>query len=502
MKSRSKMTKALLGGVVLLLVFALAGTATAQTWTQLTPSGTPPIPRFRHSAVYDPTSNRIIVFGGQAPTSGCGLNPLDDTWVLTNANGLGGTRTWIQLAPTGPVPAARGGHRAVYDAANDRMIIFGGDSTGCVPPTFNDVWVLTGASGTHGQPAWTQLATSGSVPPGLVEPAVAYDSVRNKLIVFGGNASEGNCFFEKNDVWTLSNANGLGGTALWTHLAPSGTPPTARWTAPGIYDPNTDRFVIFGGSGTCGGGFNDTWVLSGVSTTPQWTQLTPAGTAPSIRGGHSAVYDPTQNAMTIFGACCFLNDTWRLRDANGIGTPTWSQVVPSGTLPAGRIRHAAGYDAASGRMIIFGGSGSTLLNDTWVLDLGIVVPFAAFNARVEIDPADGKFEVESAFTLGSGSDGIAPVTEIVMLELTGGTGSFSTTIPAGSFTQDEEGAFKFEGVINGVSLEAKITDLGNGSLEFKAEGKGANLSGFANPVTLKLTIGNDGATATGEAEFD
>ena len=177
---------------IALLISASATSASAQSWTNLAAAGTAPIPRYRHTTVYDPSSNRLILFGGHAPTSGCGLNPLNDTWVLTNANGTGGPSSWVQLAPTGPLPAARGAHGAGYDATNDKMIVFGGDSAGCVPPTFNDIWVLNGASGTHGTPSWTQLATSGSTPPGLVKSAVVYDAVRNMLFVFGGNTSEGN----------------------------------------------------------------------------------------------------------------------------------------------------------------------------------------------------------------------------------------------------------------------------------------------------------------------
>jgi len=46
-----------------------------------------------HTAVYDYTSNRMIVFsGGNHDT----VSP--DVWVLTNANGLNGTPAWIQLA--------------------------------------------------------------------------------------------------------------------------------------------------------------------------------------------------------------------------------------------------------------------------------------------------------------------------------------------------------------------------------------------------------------------
>ena len=56
------------------LVFALSlvpfvSPAVAQQWTLLSPSGTLPAVRNNHSAVYDATSDRMIVFGGHAPQS-------------------------------------------------------------------------------------------------------------------------------------------------------------------------------------------------------------------------------------------------------------------------------------------------------------------------------------------------------------------------------------------------------------------------------------------------
>ncbi len=141
----------------------------------------------------------------------------------------------------------------------------------------------------------------------------------------------------------------------------------------------------------------------------------------------------------------------------------------------------------------------------------IYVPFAAFEVKVEIDEDD--LEVKGRFTLSTGSDGIDPVTEEVTLQLTGGTGSFATTISAGSFKftpakVNKRGKvvspsqFKFEGVVDGVELEVKITDLGSGNFELKADGEGANLVGFANPLTVTLTIGNDSGSTMIEAEFD
>jgi hypothetical protein len=126
----------------------------------------------------------------------------------------------------------------------------------------------------------------------------------------------------------------------------------------------------------------------------------------------------------------------------------------------------------------------------------------ALTAKVEIQfgplANDDVFEVKAPFTLGAGSDGIAPLTEAVSFQV----GTFSTTILASSFTQDTKGRFKFEGVINGVFLEAVIRPLNAGSFEFKAEGQGVDLTGTVNPVNVGLTIGNDNGTTTVTAEFE
>ena len=50
-------------------------------------------------------------------------------------------------------------------------------------------------------------------------------------------------------------------------------------------------------------------------------------------------------------------------------------------------------------------------------------------------------------------------------------------------------------------LEVVIRPLSGGSFEFKAEGHRADLTGTVNPVTVGLTIGNDGGSATVTAKF-
>jgi hypothetical protein len=124
-----------------------------------------------------------------------------------------------------------------------------------------------------------------------------------------------------------------------------------------------------------------------------------------------------------------------------------------------------------------------------------VSPFATSSAKLEI--AQQGFDLNESFTLGANSNGINPVTENVTLQI----GSFSVTIPSGSFQQNHSGRFTFQGVINGLNLQVQITPLGNNIFTFKAEkfkseGIGVDLTGLSNPVDVVLTIGNDsGSTA-------
>ena len=89
-------------------------------------------------------NNVMIVYGGEV--SG-GAFP-GDVWTLSNANGLGGTPAWTQLAPSG-APAARAGQSAIYDTANNRMTIFGGATNSGL--LLNDVWALSSADGLGGK---------------------------------------------------------------------------------------------------------------------------------------------------------------------------------------------------------------------------------------------------------------------------------------------------------------------------------------------------------------
>jgi hypothetical protein len=325
-------------------------TAQSQTWTQYGPPA-----RFSHTAVFDPTTQGMIVFGGQDSTTDLDLN---DTWLIETSSLKYIDAT--QLFPSGALPTPRYGHVAGYDSVDNIMTIFGG-ADGTPGACLNDVWILSGANGQDGTPAWNSATVNGSKPPVRFRHTGVYDPNTNSLIVFGGsNCSKG--YFS--DVWVLSNANGLTGTPTWTELSPTGGPPSARESATAIYDSVNNIMTIYGGDAG-GSNFGDVWTLSnanGTGGTPVWTELSPAGGQNLLpRSGQSAVYDSVNNRMTIFGGFHLfhtLEDSWVLTNANGLGgTPTWSEITTSGTAPQVGFQSAV-YNSSVNSMYVFAGSSS------------------------------------------------------------------------------------------------------------------------------------------------
>src|SRR5439155_10844585 len=67
--------------------------------------------------------------------------------------------------------------------------------------------------------------------------------------------------------------------ATWVQVNPSGPQPPARFNHTAVWDPVGNRMIIFGGASAAPLG--DLWSYSPTGNT--WTQLTPAGPAPSAR---------------------------------------------------------------------------------------------------------------------------------------------------------------------------------------------------------------------------
>jgi hypothetical protein len=291
--------------------------ALAQTWSQLVTTGSPPVV-FTNVANYDSTHNRLIVFLPRG-----GVLASDEVWILTHANGLGGTPTWSELQTTGTAPASQFGASAVYDAPANQLIVYGGCSAACGSP-LSDVYVLKHANGLGGTPAWSHSSPTSAIP--REQHSAVYDPRSDSMITFGGGlASFGT---DQNDTNVLFPANG--GTPAWTTLTPSGGPPGVREGASTVYDTAHNVMILFGGSeliSTCcpynQSDYNDVWRLSnanGHGGTPAWTLVTPEGAPPPPRASHSAVYDPCHNVMYVFGVVRSRTRRRPLRSAEMFGS--------------------------------------------------------------------------------------------------------------------------------------------------------------------------------------
>jgi hypothetical protein len=306
----------------------LSGTS---PWTKLTVSRALPVARCSHSAVPLPTGDQMVVFGGYDGSSG-----LNDVWALLESGGL----VWAKLTPTGTWPCVRWTHGAIYDPTRNRMVVFGGRTTADV--LLNDVWTLSLGDA----PTWSQLTPTGALPRARQAMSAIYDPVRNRMIVFGGH--EGSAAL--GDVWALT----LGEVPGWTELTPQGTPPGARYYHSAIYDPGRDRMIVFGG--VVGGvRLGDVWALT-LGDAPTWTQLTPSGTPPSARYGHSAIYDPVRDRMVVFSGYGSYGYADELHSLSLNGAPAWTHLVALGNLPDRRTVHSAIYDPVRDRMVVFGGN--------------------------------------------------------------------------------------------------------------------------------------------------
>jgi DNA-binding beta-propeller fold protein YncE len=197
----------------------------------------------------------------------------------------------------------------------------------------------------------------------------------------------------------------------------------------------------------------------------------------------------------------------------GALTPVAGSPFPAGSFPvsvavdpSGKFAYAAnetsgnvsGYsiEPSTGALTAIAGSPFVAGFVPQSVAITPLVPFASSFAKLEIKTGHRPgFHLKEFFRLATNSNGINPVTENLILQI----GTFSVTIPSGSFEQIRHDRFGFEGSIDDVRLEVQIVPLGNNLFTFEAEGRGVDLAGLTNPVTVLLTIGIDSGTTTVDA---
>jgi hypothetical protein len=308
------------------------------TWTTLATSGTPPPGRRLQSAVYDPVGNRMIVFGGVSDTL------LDDVWQLT----LGGTPTWSQI-DAGPGPSPRAGCGAIYDAAGQRMIVFGGAYAGdeWQIELSDEVWALS----LSGSPQWSQLSPATAAPTARFAPSAVYDPAGPALVLHGG--TDLNTL--NTDTWRLS----LDATPTWSQLNPIGAPPPGRIEQASSFDPATRRMFVFGGY-SFSDVLDDLWFLDLSVNPPVWNIAHPAPSIPGRWGTGAAV---ANGRLYLYGGADLysriLADVWSVSASSPVSWTTFELLMPK------RLQEAMVLDTQRDRLVSFGGTDGAYRNDVW-----------------------------------------------------------------------------------------------------------------------------------------
>lgn len=211
----------------------------------------------------------------------------------------------------------------------------------------------------------------------------------------------------------------------------------------------TDLGTLNGGINSVGVGINDSGQIVGLSMV--------GTTFPFVF--HSFLYGPDTGMVD-------LNNL--IQSGSG-----WTQIEAIAINNAGQI---TGY-----------GVNPNGLQHAFLLSPA-VVPFSAFDARLEFTgrPAS-KFRLRGNFALGTGTTGIDPITQTVTLQL----GTFSVSVPKGSFTQTSKGDYEFQGLVGTVALLFRITEVTNTSFNWQVNGAANAGLPTTSPVIVGLTIGNN-----------
>jgi len=309
----------------------LVTTLSAQSWSRVATTG--PTARDTHATAFDPSSGKIVMFGGYS-TGGAGR--LSDTWAWDG-------KAWRKVS-TSTQPLARETHAMASDG--NGILLFGGRVCCRV---LGDTWLFKTGK-------WTKLSPSKS-PPARRYHDMA--STSTGAILFGGSDHDGKT--PMNDTWEWDRTK-------WVQRSPSRSP-SARFIAGLAYDSHRKRVVLFGGKDASMKRLNDTWEWDGAD----WTRMTPP-VSPPPREGHSLTYDGASKRIILYGglASSVLTDTWAWDGKNWVRVPTTVN-------PGSRWEFSMEFDLRRNEVVLFGGrttKGS--VGDTWVLPPKVPGRYAVF----------------------------------------------------------------------------------------------------------------------------
>jgi hypothetical protein len=197
--------------------------------------------------------------------------------------------------------------------------------------------------------------------------ATVGSATRHYAWLFGGRDRTG---AYKADLWRFDETAGL-----WEEQtsAAVGLVPDARTGCELVAASSTDLYLLMGVRGSTGAPTNEVLKLvvdgGAGGAAPVWSLVASAGSVPAARWGHTATVARGGASIILFGgrlsAGSLENDVWEFETATG----AWTELFPSGVIPAVRAEHAAVALSAT-LILLHGGLGASgVLADLVLLDL-------------------------------------------------------------------------------------------------------------------------------------
>lgn len=230
-------------------------------------------PRLRHTAVW--TGTYMIVWGG------CGFNGA--TYQTGGQYTPGGG--WVRTSILGLVPAPRFAHTAVWNAAGNEMIVWGGQAGNADGLNNGGRFIPDAAGG-----SWTTLAVTGTTPTARFSHTAVWTG--SQMIVWGGE--DKSSVFQSGGIYTPDSSGGT-----WIATAIDANTPSPRYGHTAVW--TGSQMLVWGGVSATGTRLNNGALYTPSSSGGSWTPITSGG-APSPRYAHTAVWISTAPArMVVFG---------------------------------------------------------------------------------------------------------------------------------------------------------------------------------------------------------
>jgi hypothetical protein len=287
-------------------------------WERVTPTNATSFEaRFFATATYDPKHDVIWVIGGVTSCSlpsvlegnNCTARQLSTQYL--SFDDAAGTTTWNSLADADQAMFA---HAAAYDAANERILVYGG--TNNITRGNRDVMALDVSGATPADAKFESVATSGTAPQ-VYFHGVAMDTDNNWLVTYGGVTQN----FLQNNEATQSGTNALDlgqSPPAWVRLS-TGSNPGTRVAGVMAYAANHKASVFALGRDKVQLGDplpsqrvqRTSWALTTeqaptATTPPPTTPTTPTTTTPTTPTTVTPTTPPTTPPPPPAEACDFL----------------------------------------------------------------------------------------------------------------------------------------------------------------------------------------------------